>query len=380
MSNLERRVQEASALLSPQVYPSDTERALRRFKDLGQRRRRRVVIGGALAASCAIAAILFFVRPAFQPAEIPAMSAKTAAPIEQKEANRVVYFADGSHAVLLEPRTEIRVEVTADDLLELRLASGVARFEVVPNPKRLFRVLTTDLRIEVLGTSFTVTENEEDESVSVHHGRVAVFAGNSRHELGADMTFTYDGDNSVSVAEEEEDEPEEPAVKKRPKKTRKTRAHKAAAAKRAWKQLAKDGKMAAAYEAMKSDEAPADVRELMLAADVARLTGHPKEAVGYLETVVDKNKSDPNAVLAAFTLGRILERELGEYSRCADAFRAARQLAPSGSLAEDALAHEAECRESAGQHDKAKTLAKDYVERHPDGRKISRMRRVAGIE
>lgn len=385
MSNLERRVQEASTLLAPQVYPSDTERALRRFKDLGQQRRRRVIIGMSLAASCAaVAAVVFFARPAIdaqeaRTAEQAELAERTGTP-EKKEANRVVYFADGSHAVLLEPRTEIRVEASSEDLLELRLAAGVARFEVVPNPKRLFRVLTTDLRIEVLGTAFTVTEHEEDESVTVHHGKVAVFSGKSRHELTSEMTFTYEGDDSVTVVEEsfwDEEPSEKPRVKKRVKRVNKSAA---LAKKRVWKQLAKDGKMAAAYEAMKADEAPADVRELMLAADVARLTGHPKEAVSYLETVISKNAGDPNAVLAAFTLGRIFERELGEPAKCADAFRAARQLGPSGSLAEDALAHEAECRESAGQHEKAKALAKDYVERHPDGRKISRMRRVAGIE
>ena len=115
---------------------------------------------------------------------------------------------------------------------------------------------------------------------------------------------------------------------------------------------------------------------LMLAADVARLSGHPEDAVPLLQKVVKEHRSHPRAVLAAFTLGRILRRQMGRPARAADAFAAARALAPDGSLAPDALAHEAECRRMAGQGGLAKQKAQDYLRLFPEGRKADSMRRM----
>lgn len=368
---LERRLEAARDLLVPQVHPSDTERALRRFKDLGRQRRRRVVVGGvfAMAAAAAIAALAL--RPIEQ-IEQPTYHAPEIADEEviapKRAEQKIVHFTDGSFAELLQEQTELRIDKTSPELLELTMVSGSARIDVVPNPNRLFRVSTRHMRIEVLGTAFTVYQDQEDESVTVNRGKVAVYAGKDRYELVQGMTYRYDEELNAKAS---------PLTKK--KHARNGKKGKS----RAWRELAEDGQMAEAYEAMRAPEQSpdsTDVRELMLAADVARLTGHPKEAVEFLETAVDKNKSDANAVLAAFTLGGIFDRQLGEPKRCADAFKTARELAPKGSLAEDALAHEIECRTRAGESANAKALAKKYVEQYPEGRRIEAMRRISGNE
>lgn len=382
MSEPLRRIQEAGRLLAPPVEPADTERALARFWALEERRRQRRVIG--TSAAVGLSMVFGALWLASQPEE-------AAAPVQVTKAEsdeRVIRFADGSVAVLLSEGTVLRVEESTEALMEIALQTGRARFDVAPNPNRLFRVVTEGLRVEVLGTSFTVSD-EGSEQVTVHRGRVAVFAGENRHELAAGMTFALEGERAIvapdpgepeeEVREDGEEPPtEEPAVRRSAKKkkpgSKKVRAERVVSS---WRHLAEKGLFAEAYEALEDQggEGPiADLRGLLLAADVARLSGHPAEAAGYLETALRDHRGEGQAVLAAFTLGRIYERELGKPERAAEAFAVARSLEPGGSLAEDALAHEIDCWSKAGQHPKAKARAQLYLELHPDGRRAARLR------
>ncbi|MCB9652332.1 MAG: FecR domain-containing protein [Deltaproteobacteria bacterium] len=389
MNDLERQVGAAREVLRVELSAADTAQALLRFEDHRRRRQRRRVAGGAaLTLAVAAAALGLWLRPTpeaptgriVDPPPLVAVD-EPAAPVEAYETDhdhpsRKVFFSDGSSAELVQAKTQLRLEASSEDLLELSLASGEARFEVQKNPRRLFRVRTSDLRVEVLGTRFAVAEDPEDgvERVSVYEGRVAVFVGTERHELGPRMRLTYDGERTVV-----EDDAERPRPERRRSKRRRPRRERTAAPMHitvAWQDLAEDGRFGDAYEAMQeAPERPVGTAELMLAADVARLSGHPREAVGYLEQVVER-RDDPRALPAAFTLGRILQRELGAPKRAAEAFHVAWSLAPTGSLAEDALAHEAECWSRAGQDDKARARAQDYLRQYPNGRKATAMRRL----
>jgi transmembrane sensor len=122
---------------------------------------------------------------------------------------------------------------------------------------------------------------------------------------------------------------------------------------------------------------PAD---LMLAADVARLSGHSGQAVGPLQQVVSQHAGDPRAPLAAFTLGRVLLDELGRPGQAAGAFAKARRLAPGGALAQDALAREVESLAKAGQAVAARERALEYVQSYPNGLRIQSVRRYGGLE
>jgi transmembrane sensor len=122
-----------------------------------------------------------------------------------------------------------------------------------------------------------------------------------------------------------------------------------------------------------------DAADLMLAADAARLSGHPAEAVRPLRAVCDRHGGDRRAPVAAFTLGRVLLDELGQPAEAAAAFRKASALWPSGPLAEDALSREADAWQQAGRVDDSRAAAGKYLARFPKGRHVEAMRKILAL-
>jgi transmembrane sensor len=118
----------------------------------------------------------------------------------------------------------------------------------------------------------------------------------------------------------------------------------------------------------------------MDAADAARLSGHPSNAVRYLESVVDRHARSPVAPLAAFTLGRVYLDQLGQPSQAAAAFERARKLSPHGSLAQDALAREVEALSKGGNAQKAYQRALEYLKRYPSGQRLRAVQLYGGLE
>ena len=106
--------------------------------------------------------------------------------------------------------------------------------------------------------------------------------------------------------------------------------------------------------------------DLMLAADAARLSGHPASAVPYLRRLLARSSDGRAGPVAAFTLGRVLLSELARPAEAADAFAASYRLAPTGPLAADALGREVEAAARAGDAARAHRLATTYVARYPD--------------
>ena len=86
------------------------------------------------------------------------------------------------------------------------------------------------------------------------------------------------------------------------------------------------------------------------------------------------------APLAAFTLGRILLYQLGRPAEAADAFALVRKILPEGPLSPDALAREAEAANRAGQRERARGLAEEYVDKYPSGRRLESVRRYGQFE
>jgi len=148
----------------------------------------------------------------------------------------------------------------------------------------------------------------------------------------------------------------------------------------AWRSLSQSGDYEGAYRLLQqSTVEDDDTGALLDAADAARLSGHPQAAVTYLRKVLDGHRESPVAPLAAFTLGRVLLERLGQPSEAADAFATARQLAPTGSLAQDALAREVEAWSKAGRPEDAYRLAKQYVETYPKGRRLRAVQLYGGL-
>jgi transmembrane sensor len=76
----------------------------------------------------------------------------------------------------------------------------------------------------------------------------------------------------------------------------------------------------------------------------------------------------------------VLLDELGRPGEAAEAFAKARSIAPSGPLADDALAREVEARSRAGDTARARSLAEDYLRRLPNGPRARLVRHHAGLE
>ena len=150
-----------------------------------------------------------------------------------------------------------------------------------------------------------------------------------------------------------------------------------------FRSLARQGDYDRAYEALRHQSVATlsdSVEDLLQAADVARLSRHPEQAVTFLKIVIKRHAQDPRAPLASFTLGRVLLDYLGRPREAAEAFAEARAHNPSGALAEDALAREVEGWSRAGELDRARARAEEYLNRYPKGRRVSAVRRHAGLE
>jgi transmembrane sensor len=147
----------------------------------------------------------------------------------------------------------------------------------------------------------------------------------------------------------------------------------------AWRAAAREGRYGQAFELLEKDNF-ASVREdpsdLLLAADVARLSGHPGQAVAPLRKVVQRHHADPRAPAAAFTLGSVLLRDLGRPAEAAQAFNQAERLAPGGNLAEDSLARATEAWLRAGERARAEAAFSRYSSAHPGGRHLARLQQL----
>jgi transmembrane sensor len=143
-----------------------------------------------------------------------------------------------------------------------------------------------------------------------------------------------------------------------------------------WRTLARAGKHQEAFGSL-GKKPVEDLPGLLLAADAARLSGHPREAAGFLEQLVQRYPEGATAPLAAFTLGRLALYELKQPALAAKSFARAYTLKPKGPLAEDALAREAEAYHRAGDAERAKSAAQRYLERFPNGSRREELARYA---
>ena len=130
--------------------------------------------------------------------------------------------------------------------------------------------------------------------------------------------------------------------------------------------------------------APAGGREtaeqLLAAADGERLSGHPAQGAAILQRLLREHGRDARAPLAAFTLGRLLLMELDRPREAAAAFAQVRALAPGGDFAEDALAREIEAWRRAGDGDRARARAEEYLRIYPRGRRVDAVKRLGELD
>jgi transmembrane sensor len=292
--------------------------------------------------------------------------------------SRVVRFPDGSSVELVGRDSEIRVAAAGPTAVEVELLRGRGRFRVAPDAARRFVVRSAAVTVMVVGTEFSVEQRGDRTLVEVSSGtvRVSWTTGEDLLESGERGMFPPVGrvDATIgatpSVASLSSETPRLPPG---------ARVGATASVSEKYRERAGSRDYAEAYRLMRAvpSVVGASADELMLAADVARLSGHPEEAVSYLRRVVEEQPGDPRAPLAAFTAGRAL---MG-MGRPAEAMRAFAQVtALGGPLAEDALARQVEAARQAGDLAAARRLAQQYLRQYPSGSRNATVRRQGGLE
>lgn len=364
MDELERRVAEVRPSLAEPGWSESRERVLRASVERALAARqtfRRPGIAAVIAVAAAV--VLWLTRDLSRQPEAAASLAASAP--RQAPPGPLVVFSDGSRADAVSSDT--RVETLSQDAgrVEARLRSGAARFEVVPNPAREFVVHAGDVRVNVLGTVFTVAH----EGPRVH---VAVMVGKVRVEWGSGSAMLLqDGEGVFPPSSDTDVTP--PATSTEASTTAKVPA--VAAGPRRWVDLARSGDFQAAYTGLVEAGAAgvADVpEELLLAADVSRRTGHVDQAAKHLERLLARYPRDTRAGVAAFTLGRI-RLQLGKPAAAAAAFE--QVVGSGGALAEDAMYRAAMAYQQAGDAAQARRLKERYLATYPGGRYVGALQK-----
>jgi transmembrane sensor len=340
-------------------------------REVLSRRRRRFAYRVALGVACA-GAFVFAATRFYHASEVVSQAAQAAA---SAASSGSVHYTDGSVAELASAGTVVHLDQQTPDFVSSTVVSGRARFDVVHNHGRTFEVHAGDVNVSVLGTAFVVERSGSGAHVSVERGRVRVSWPGGDALLGVGEAGDYPPPRATP-------EPASSAVPVESLDTEAPSAEAPSAEPHVWRDLAHRGEYTKAFAALR--RTPNDVREepadLLLAADVARLSSHPAQAVAPLRRVCERYAKDARAPVAAFTLGRVLLDDLGRASEAASAFDLASRLWPSGPLASDALAREAEALKRAGELPQARAVAQKYLALHPGGRHAASLRAMLDAE
>jgi transmembrane sensor len=359
--------------VKPRWDAARTERALGavhgRLRARTRIKRASVAIVGASAVALASWGVL---HERALPSEQTA-SVKVVAP-PARETPRFVHFKDGSSVELDSKESELSVAEVSESHVEVELKRGSGHFSVVPRDSRTFSVRSGVVTARVTGTDFRVIVQGATAAVEVVRGVVHVSWPTGSVELRDGERGLFPPATPLAPATVDSAS-EEPAntLRRDDSATARPKAEE-------FRVLAKRRDYSAAYKILVSTPAAvgANSADLLLAADVARLSGHPAEAVPYLERLLATHPTSGEAPLAAFTMGRTL-MGLGRADAAIAAFAKARSLAPRGPLAEDALVRQVEAASRTGNTTLAKKLATQYERSYPNGRKRDIVRGYAGI-
>lgn len=366
MSDLLQRVEGLRSQIDVTPDASHVARSLASAQRRSIRRRRtQTTLASLGVVALVVLATIALRQPNRTQATDPSAVAQAQEGASPPDADAVFRLDDGSTATAEERGSQLRLVSLSPTETTVHLERGRYRFAVTRSRERTFRVEVGDVVVLVMGTVFSVETKADAVGVHVTEGKVRVqWSGRERVLLASDELWVpMDGAPEVPPVAE-------PRMVARPSKRVAGWAHHAA-----------QGRYAQAFgELKRSPRAPRGLEELLLAADAARLSGHPKEAVPYLSAVIQRHARDPLAALAAFTLGRVYLHELKEPTRAAQAFAKARELKPQSVLAEDALAREVEAWSKANEKDRAQERAREYQRLYPEGARLQTVRQLGGVE
>jgi transmembrane sensor len=284
------------------------------------------------------------------------------------DASMDVALSDGSR-IALSPGARLEPVENSARAVSLRLPQGTVVFDVRPGGPRRWSIDCGLATVEVVGTSFTLARSATRLSVEVARGVVLVRGERvpdhvQRLSAGAKLEITVPVDTAAP-----------PPTASPPVAAPVPAA--APANRPTWRELSTRGEYADAYHSLgRSGISVASaeshrVDELMTLADVARLSGHPEDAITPLERVQNEFAADPRASLAAFTLGKIQLTRPGGAAAAAAAFRAALRLGLPSSLIEDAYGNAVEALVRSRDDEGARATALEYSRLFPTSRRAA---------
>jgi transmembrane sensor len=299
-----------------------------------------------------------------------------------------VVLSDGSR-IRLSRGAHIEPLESSGTTFSAIVTQGRADFDVRPGGPRHWVIECGLATVEVIGTSFSCDRQTGRLRLVVHHGAVLVrgdrvpdrarrlLAGESlelaedarRPTPASDDTFAIPAlPSPASVSGSLAAEPLADVGKGED-----VRARGRMSSARSWKDLARRGRHGEAFsalgtEGLRRESKHLGVNDLFALADVARLSGHPADAVVPLERILTDFANDARAPLAAFALGRLELDSLGQAQAAATAFHKALVLGIPSGLREDVRARLVEAYARSGDSGAARRAADAYVDEFPNGR------------
>jgi transmembrane sensor len=336
-----------------------------------------------LAAAAFVLAVGFLARWHRSPGDDGPLHLQGGAPILALTAageGQSFALSDGSRVDLSAGVTFLTRE-NSGHAFEGVLRNGIATFDVHPGGPRRWTIACGPAIVEVVGTRFVIDAGKDRTLVRVERGRVRVTSATGTKELGAGESIVVTAAPSPPPSQTATPIPTPiPASPPPPPPTPGLTLTPTPVPSTSWRSLARSGDYEGAYATLGAPGIAratprAGVDELLVLADVARLSGHPAEAVAPLTRVLDEDSRDGRAPLAAFTLGRIELDTLGHPSRAASAFARAIELGLPAGLAEDGYARLVEARARAGDRAGARAAVDAYTRAFPTGSRSTTMRR-----
>lgn len=284
------------------------------------------------------------------------------------------------------------------------LERGAATFRVTPGGPRRWSVECGLVTVEVMGTRFSIARGDDDVTVRVTEGDVLV-----RGELVPDRVRHLKVGESITVrrppppprphVERPAPPPQAhlpgalpahqpaPATASRPQAPVRPEAPEAPRPaddtppipRRIPPEPAPADAPREATAPPPRDAAAVRTRERLARADLARRSQDYELAVEALESILEEDPDDPQAGIAAFTLGALELDDLHRPERAVVAFEAAITRGVPAMLLEDAYARRVEALHLLARHGEAERAARDYFERYPKGRRAELVRRWSSV-
>jgi transmembrane sensor len=300
-----------------------------------------------------------------------------------------IALSDGSR-IRLSAGTRLEPLQSSGTSFSAVVTGGRADFEVRPGGRRHWVIECGLASVEVLGTAFACEREPGRLRVVVRHGVVLV-----RGELVPDRARRVAAGETLDVVEDAShagpaggtlgplaasqnlgaSAPVTPEAALGPADSEGSNLRSRPSAGRTWRELARHGRNGEAFaalgaEGLRRESRKLGVKDLLALADVARLSGHPTEAVVPLGRILSEFPNDAQAPLAAFALGRLELDSLGHAQAAVAAFRKALALGIPRSLREDVTARLVEAYARSGNAGEARRVADTYLAEFPSGRHV----------